>query len=208
MVPFSADLAEKMRRAGCVGINFTGDSASAAMLKSYRQPHGRDDLATAVKLCRANGIVVMIDLLLGGPRETPDTVAETIRFVKEIGPDCAGAALGMRVYPGTAAAEIIAGQGPLESNPGIRRHYTGPVELLKPTFYISSELGEHPAQLMRDFIAGDQPFFEPMDEGAAIDGTCGGHGDHNYNENKILTEVIANGARGAYWNILRQLHRR
>ena len=79
---------------GCVGINFTGDSASAAMLAAYRQPHGQDDLARAVRLCREEGIAVMIDLLLGGPGETPETVAETIEFVRRIGPDCAGSGLG------------------------------------------------------------------------------------------------------------------
>ena len=204
VTPFNRELAEEMRRAGCVGINFTGDSASAAMLKNYRQPHRRDDLARAVKLCRDNRIAVMIDLLLGGPEESPETVAETISFAKKIGPDCAGAALGMRVYPATAAAEIIAEEGPLESNPGIRRHYAGPIDLLKPTFYISPKLGEHPARLVRDLIAGDQRFFEPSDEEKNAVIARGRDGDHNYNENKILTEAIANGARGAYWDILRQ----
>ena len=50
---------------------------------------------------------VMLDLLLGGPGETCQTVAESIDFVKQIGPDCAGAALGIRIYPGTAMAQIV-----------------------------------------------------------------------------------------------------
>ncbi|OHB74901.1 MAG: hypothetical protein A2Z25_10800, partial [Planctomycetes bacterium RBG_16_55_9] len=75
--PFDADLAESMARAGCVGIDFTGDSACESMLRTYRQRHRREDLASAVKLCRRNGIAVMIDLLLGGPGETPQTVRQT-----------------------------------------------------------------------------------------------------------------------------------
>ena len=101
VTPFDAELAAAMRKAGCVGINFTGDSASEAMLSTYRQPHRKEDLATAVRLCRENGMKVMIDLLLGGPGETPQTAAETINFIKSISPDCAGASLGIRVYPGT-----------------------------------------------------------------------------------------------------------
>ena len=83
VVPFDADMADRMRRAGCVGINFTGDSASPAMLAAYRQLHGRDDLAAAVHWCRKAGIAVMLDLLLGGPGETPQTAAETIDFVRQ-----------------------------------------------------------------------------------------------------------------------------
>ncbi|MHC4520810.1 MAG: B12-binding domain-containing radical SAM protein, partial [Planctomycetota bacterium] len=43
VTPFDAELALAMRRAGCVGIDFTGDSASAAMLATYRQPHRAAD---------------------------------------------------------------------------------------------------------------------------------------------------------------------
>ncbi|MHC4369539.1 MAG: B12-binding domain-containing radical SAM protein [Planctomycetota bacterium] len=50
-LPFDADLARAMARAGCVGINFTGDSGSESMLWTYRQRHGKKDLAEAVKLC-------------------------------------------------------------------------------------------------------------------------------------------------------------
>jgi radical SAM superfamily enzyme YgiQ (UPF0313 family) len=118
VTPFDAELAAAMRKAGCVGINFTGDSASEAMLSTYRQPHRSGDLATAVRLCRENGMKVMIDLLLGGPGETPQTAAETIHLIKQISPDCAGASLGIRVYPGTGMVEALKREGPLSRNPG------------------------------------------------------------------------------------------
>jgi radical SAM superfamily enzyme YgiQ (UPF0313 family) len=203
--PFDADLAKAMAQAGCVGIDFTGDSGSEFMLKTYRQQHNREDLATAVKLCRLNKIAVMIDLLLGGPGEIPRTVRETIEFIKQIGPDCAGAALGIRVYPGTAMEQIIAEKLRDPTNSGIRRKYSGPINLLKPTFYISETLGERPAELIRDLIAGDQRFFEPALE---IDSQTAESDDavnYNYNENLLLTQAIQQGARGAYWNILRRL---
>jgi len=222
VTPFDADLARRMAAAGCVGINFTGDAAHPAMLATYRQPHRQEDLAQAVKLCRSSGMAVMLDLLLGGPGETPQTVAETIRFVKQIDPDCAGAALGVRVYPGTAMAEMVAAEGSFETNPNIRRRplrpclgtnlrlvpcpsgaREGPVDLLRPTFYVSSALGEHPARLVRDLIAGDERFFPPEDESSAA--APDSPGDHNYNQNQALVDAIAAGARGAYWHILRGL---
>jgi radical SAM superfamily enzyme YgiQ (UPF0313 family) len=183
-----------------VGINFTGDAASASMLHRYRQPHHSGDLAQAVRLCRANGIAVMVDLLLGGPGETPDTVAETIGFLRQVEPDCVGTGLGVRLYPGTAIVTQLEREGPLETNPGIRRRYAGSIELVEPTFYISPALGPEPARLVRDLIAGDRRFFEP-----ALEVSDGPSSDHNYNENTALVEAIAAGARGAYWDILRRL---
>jgi radical SAM superfamily enzyme YgiQ (UPF0313 family) len=199
-VPFDLELADVMRRAGCVGINFTSDAGCPEMLQTYRQPHRAEHLAEAVRLCKQNGIVVMLDMLLGGPGETPETLAETIRVFKEIDPDCAGAALGVRVYPNTRMAEIVASEGPPEENPSIRRRYDGPVDTFLSTFYISAALGENPAQLVHDLIGDDARFFPPSLE------ADGGHAgeDHNYNENPELTASIADGARGAYWDILRK----
>ena len=201
VTPFDADLAALMARAGCAGINFTGDSAHAAMLRTYRQPHGRDDLARVVQLCRASGMAVMIDLLLGGPGETPESVAETIGFMKRIDPDCVGASLGVRLYPDTPLLATVTAEGPLEVNPSVHRRGGGPVDLLEPTFYVASALGPAPAALVRELIGGDPRFFEPADPDASV------ARDHNYNENRQLVDAIAAGARGAYWDILRRLRR-
>jgi radical SAM superfamily enzyme YgiQ (UPF0313 family) len=205
VVPFDAELAEIMSRAGCVGIDFTGDSACRRMLSVYRQPHSKEDLASAVRLCRDNGIKVMVDLLLGGPGETPETVAQTIDFVKHIEPDCAGAALGVRIYPGTEMGTIVASQGPAETNPNIHRKYDGPVDFFRPTFYISQALSPQPAKLVRELIAGDKRFFEPMEEMSPDAAATGQSTDHNYNDNTELVEAIKKGARGAYWDILHEL---
>ncbi|MHC4666230.1 MAG: B12-binding domain-containing radical SAM protein [Planctomycetota bacterium] len=203
VVPFDAELAAAMSKAGCVGIDFTGDAACPLMLKTYRQTHMKEDLASAVRLCRDNGITVMIDLLFGGPGETPDTIAETIEFIKQINPDCTGAPVGVRVYPGTEMARIAEAEGSPEENPNIHRKYDGPVDFLKPTFYISRTLGQNPARVIKDLIAGDKRFFEPMEDDDAPEEVVST--DHNYNENIALTEAIKHGARGAYWNILRSL---
>ena len=206
--PFDADLAKAMAQAGCVGINFTGDSGCNSMLRTYRQQHNKENIATAVKLCRLNKIAVMIDLMLGGPGETPQTVRETIDYIKKIGPDCAGAALGIRVYPGTAMEQIVAEELRDPTNSNIRRKYSGPINLLKPTFYISEALGEQPAELIRDLIAGDRRFFEPAVETLNQATESSDAANYNYNENLLLTQAIREGARGAYWDILRQLRNR
>ncbi|MGD1042781.1 MAG: radical SAM protein [Sedimentisphaerales bacterium] len=199
VVPFDAELAAIMRKAGCIGIDFTGDSGCEVMLRVYRQRHTRQDLANAVRWCKDNGITVMIDLIFGGPGETPASVRESIDFIKQINPDCAGAPLGVRVYPGTDMAITAAAEGPMETNPNIKRKYTGPVNLFRPTFYISHLLGQNPARLIKDLIAGDKRFFEPIDEADPL------LTDHNYNDNTELVNAVKTGARGAYWHILHKL---
>ncbi len=203
-VPFDEELAEGMAGAGCAGIDFTGDSACPSMLRTYRQPHRKQHIADVVRLCRENRIAVMIDLLLGGPGETPQTVAETIDFIKKINPDCAGAALGIRIYPGTAMGEIAARELKQGKDFNIRRKYAGPIDLFKPTFYISKALGEQPAKLVRDLIGGDKRFFAPADETDFKASEKNDTSNYNYNENLPLVRAIQEGARGAYWDILRQ----
>jgi len=204
VTPFDAELAKTMAAAGCVGVDFTGDSANAGMLKTYRQPHRKEHLASAVRLCRENNIKVMIDLLLGGPGETQESVCETINFIKEISPDCAGASLGVRMCAETEMARIAEAEGPLETNPNIHRKYAGAVDFSKPTFYISHLLGPEPAVLVRDLIGADERFFPPALQTSPQEANsiCF---DHNYNDNTELVEAIKNGARGAYWDILHQL---
>ena len=195
--PFDAELAKQMALAGCVGVDFTGDSANEFILKTYNQKHNRDDIATGVRLCKENGMAVMVDLLLGGPGETPETAKETINFAKEINADCIGATLGMRVYPRTYMEKYITEQFQMGNHVSIRRKYTGPLNLLMPTFYISEQLGEKPAELIKEFIDGDKRFFEPAGDDAS---------DYNYNDNTPLKDAIQNGARGAFWHILNQLN--
>lgn len=198
VTPFDEPLADAMKHAGCAGINFTGDSASSLMLNTYRQPHTARDLANTVSICKQKGIKVMIDLMLGGPGETPETVAETINFAKKINPDCAGTALGIRIYPGTEIANIIEKTGKLDENPNIRRQYNGPIDLFKPTYYISSKLGNRPAALIRELIDNDKRFFEPASDIEEKNNAS----DHNYNDNSQLVEALAKGSKGAYWDIL------
>ncbi|MCY3019335.1 MAG: hypothetical protein NTW87_09960, partial [Planctomycetota bacterium] len=204
VTPFDAALAQALRQAGCVGINFTGPAATDTMLRAYGQHHRAGDLAATVKAARDAGITVMVDMMFGGPGETPQTVREAVEFLKQTGPDCVGAALGVRLYPGLPITRRIEAESPLDANPGVWRRYQGPVDLLWPTYYISPALGERPAAVVREAIAGDQRFFEPSDEPEAGPDAGGpGAKDHNYNANTKLVQAIAAGARGAYWDILR-----
>ena len=198
---FSAELAAAMHRAGCVGINFGADHSDEGMLASLGRRHTAEDLERCVDLCRQNGIVVMYDLLLGGPGETRETLRATIEFMRRVGPDRAGASAGIRLYPGTRLTQSVLASAP--NSPGVcrtseaeaKRH--GAEGLIWPTFFVAPELGAEIHQCVAELIAGDQRFFA-ADPGEDLT-------DYNYRENTTLVEAIRAGHRGAYWDILRRL---
>jgi radical SAM superfamily enzyme YgiQ (UPF0313 family) len=116
---------EAMREGGCTHAEFGTESLSDAVLPRLQKPFRRRDVLRAHAAARAAGIHVAHFLLLGGPGESPATLAETLDGCELL----EGAALfffcGMRVYPRTKlwAAALAAGQ--------IRPDQ----DLLQPVFY-------------------------------------------------------------------------
>jgi len=138
---------------------------------------------------------VKIDLLLGGPGETRETVRETIDLMKQMDPDCVGLSMGVRVYEGTAMAQFVRESGGIASAPGIHGARDDNPGLLRPVFYISPELGAGLVDYVRELVDGDERFFLPSGERS--------ESNYNYSDNQLLVDAIAAGARGAYWDILR-----
>jgi len=194
---FSDELAQAMRRAGCVGINFGADSGDDRMLATLGRDFRTPDLWQTARACRQAGLVFMYDLLLGGPGETRQSVARTIQLMKQISPHRVGLSLGVRIYPGTLLSRLVSDQGPIHGNPNLRGAVEGNEDLLKPVFYLSSELGEDAAQYVAGLVGGDERFFFPTAEA--------GTEAYNYSDNQRLVEAIKQGYRGAYWDILRRL---
>jgi radical SAM superfamily enzyme YgiQ (UPF0313 family) len=195
--PFPADLASAMRQAGCVGINFGVDSGCDRILDALGRGYYQEDIREAVDHCRKAGITLMLDLLIGGPGEDQASVAETIEFMKALDPDRCGAATGVRLYPGTRLAHRVLSEGSLAKNPNLHGYLEDNDTLLRPIFYLDHRLGDDPGGLVCDLIAGDERFFPPP---RIKDAT-----NYNYNDNTVLTKAIAAGARGAFWDILRNL---
>ena len=191
--PFTRELAGLMRRAGCAGINFGADSGDDGMLARLGRGFRADDIRRAVRLCRETGIAVMLDLLLGSPGETRESVARTIALVKEAGPDRAGVAVGVRVYPGTEIARAVT-RG--ESAKGL----TGGEDLSAPVFFVEPRIAPVLFGLIDELTRGDDRFlfFNPATP----------ESNYNYNANDVLSAAIRDGHRGAYWDILRRAGRR
>jgi hypothetical protein len=139
----------------------------------------------------------MFDLLLGGPGESDKTMAATIRRMKSLRPDRVGVSFGVRIFPETPLARLVQEQGPLEQNPALHGHTNNNHEFLFPLFYISPHLGPNPEAHLKDLIGKDPRFFFASRQDLGP--------DYNYNNNRPLCAAIRDGARGAYWDILRRI---
>lgn len=200
IVPFDAETAELFKRAGCAGVDFGADSGSDEMLARLGRQFGSEDLVRTAELCHRFGITFMYDLLLGSPGETQATVRRSIELMRKIDADCVGLSMGVRVYEGTPMADWVRAQGPLESNPDIYGAAADNPGLLRPIYYISPELGLGIVEHVREVVGGDTRFFLPSNEVA--------ESNYNYSDNSVLVNAISDGARGAYWYILRTLQTR
>ncbi|MCE5323492.1 cobalamin-dependent protein [bacterium] len=197
VTPFDAEMADLFKRSGCAGVDFGADSANASILGILGRHFSPDDLAITAKHCHEHDIPFMYDLLVGGPTETRETVRQTIDFVRSIDVDCVGVAMGVRVYEGTAMAEYVRKMGDMATNPYLHGARSENPYFLKPVFYISPDLGEGIVKYLHELVDGDKRFFLPSNEEV--------ESNYNYNDNNVLVRAISDGARGAYWDILRNM---
>lgn len=188
--PFPDELAERMREAGCVGMNFGTDSASEKMLRILRRTFTKADIGRAVATSRRYGLRYIIELLFGAPGETAETVTETIEYMKEIDAERVSITAGLRVFPGTELERLVRAEGITRDNPNLYGVIDDNADLLQPLFYLPTTIAEKPLEFIDLLTRGDARFF-----GVNTDG-------FNYNANDLLVESITNGARGAYWAIL------
>ena len=78
----SPEFIEMMRDAGCVTVIYGMETGSARMLEIMEKKVKVEDNYNAMKWTVAAGPYTIIQLVLGMPGESPDTVAETIDFCK------------------------------------------------------------------------------------------------------------------------------
>lgn len=194
--PFPDELAAAMRAAGCVGMNFGVDSASARMLKILRRTFEPADVERAVRTAKRHGFQHIVELLFGAPGETRETVRETIEFIKRIDPQRVSVTVGLRVFPGTEFEQMVRAEGLVVGNPNLHGRIENNDDLLHPIFYLPTSMGPEPQKYIADLIGDDPRFFGTNDK------------LFNYNANDALVAAIADGERGAYWSILTRLEDR
>ena len=190
-IPLDEELAGLMKAAGCAGINFGVDSLSDEQLCRLGRVHSSDDVGQLVRLLRKEGLNYMCDLLIGGPGETPETVRTTMDKAKELDIPIVGIAVGVRVYPDT-----ILGNGVANGSIKEGLHPETDEDPLQPLFYLSPILGNDALALIHQLVHGDPRFLvlsKPAEKGS-----------YNYADDESLCQLIEQGARGAYWDIIRR----
>lgn len=196
--PFTDELADLMVRAGCVGIDFGADHGDDLILKTLGRDFTSDDVRRTAEICHRHGITFMYDLLIGGPRETFDSVRTTIDLMKEISPSRVGVSVGVRIYNGTGLANMVRSKGISTSNPCLHGAIEGNDNFLLPIYYISPEVGLGVMDFISTLVEGDPRFLHATPD--QLDG------NYNYNDNSVLVQAIKAGYRGAYWDTLRRIH--
>jgi radical SAM superfamily enzyme YgiQ (UPF0313 family) len=122
-----------MERAGFRGIGITVESASDRVLEGLGKGYTAESVYRAAEVVKRHRLPCLWIFMLGGPGETAETLAETLRFAeKSIGRrDAAFFNIGIRIYPGTRLESIARKEGVLSFSPE---------EMLSPVFYLSQEI--------------------------------------------------------------------
>jgi radical SAM superfamily enzyme YgiQ (UPF0313 family) len=189
--PFDRELAALMKAAGCAGINFGVDSLDNGQLRRLERHYSSEDVRQLVDLLNQESFNYLFDFMVGAPGETPETVQTTIERVKQYGIEAAGIAVGVRVYPGTRLARDLKED---KISNGLHPAHDRKPET--PLFYLSPALGEDVTGFIHNLV-GDDPRFLLL-------AAPGEKGSYNYAGDNLLSRLIQEGARGAYWDILRK----
>ncbi len=133
-------LLQRMKDAGCVGIEFGTDSGSPRMLENYKKSFTQEDIIRSSKLCSTLQINQCHYLLFGGPGEDEETIEESFQLMDQLDPTAAIAMLGVRIYPGTELERISGSQGILHPDSN----------LIYPHFYVSPALGDRLSKMIQE----------------------------------------------------------
>ena len=192
--PFTEELALLMVRAGCRGINFGVDHVDDRILNILGRPFTVAAIRETAAICHRLSIPFMYDLLLGGPGETPESLAAVISGMKGINPSRVGISAGVRIYPGTPLAEMALAD--MRAGKAMVHGALQP-DFFAPVFYLAGAVGEDLSARIASLVEGDERFFFGGGEETEA--------NYNYNDNSVLIEAIKRGYRGAFWDILRRL---
>jgi radical SAM superfamily enzyme YgiQ (UPF0313 family) len=119
-----------MARAGCVEVSLGFESGALAVLREMNKRFTPPDVLATSDLLARYGIRRMGFLLLGGPGETRESVAESLAFAGSLGLDDLRTTIGIRIYPGTPLARRAVAEGVVAPDD----------PLLEPRFYLAPGL--------------------------------------------------------------------
>jgi radical SAM superfamily enzyme YgiQ (UPF0313 family) len=132
--PFDEEFAKLLALAGVAGINFGADHTDPEMLARLGKWYGLEDITTATKMCKDNGIAVMHELLFGHPGDTPEKMFRAIKDIQMMEPRVIGVTIGMGVFPKTPLGSFL--EQAITSGTEKQGFYFAGESMVDPTFYV------------------------------------------------------------------------
>ena len=119
-----------MKEAGCIAVSLGNESGSDEMLQSLKKDFTASDVRKNAAAAREEGLTVNCFLMLGGPRETRESVEESIALMEELRPDSVIVTVGVRIFPGCELESIAVADGFIAEGQ----------DLLEPAFYLARDV--------------------------------------------------------------------
>ncbi len=126
------ELMQLMARAGLKHVEFGSDSFCDEVLETYGKQLTFGDVLASSEMAHRAGLDYAHFLICGGPGETWQTLETGFENSRRLPNATIMARVGMRVYPGT----------PLHERMLVERGAAGMPDLLRPHYYVSSEVTE------------------------------------------------------------------
>lgn len=114
-------MASMLSSAGFQGLYIGAESGSAEILEYYRKGASPGDIVRGTALCVEQNLTPVVNFILFGPRDTIDTMRETIRLARqvfEMGAEIVYAET-LIPYPGTPIQQTLAQDGMFREEQGI-----------------------------------------------------------------------------------------
>jgi radical SAM superfamily enzyme YgiQ (UPF0313 family) len=136
-------LIEKMAKAGCEEAAIGFESGSERILRRMNKRFNLNDVRVTCEILKEVGIRRGGFLLLGGPGETKESVAESLAFADSLQLNALKISIGIRIYPNTELAKIALDEGVI----------TPYDDLLFPKFYLAKGLNGWIHQTVNNWMA-------------------------------------------------------
>jgi radical SAM superfamily enzyme YgiQ (UPF0313 family) len=173
-----AEYYRRLAAAGLTHVEFGTEALNDVMLRSYRKPFAVDDVFREHEKAVEAGLNVAHYFMLGGPDESPATLAETLGNVQRLPRTVSFFFCGVRIYPGTQVHQRAVSDGLIREKD----------DILEPVYYRSAALaGVDIEALVHEAAAGRSNW------------VVGAGGERTM---KLLERMYARGHVGPLWEKL------
>jgi tryptophan 2-C-methyltransferase len=163
--PFDEEFASLLAQAGCGGVNVSTDHVVDELLNRWKvtgkstRYYDFADTVRAVELCRKYGILCMVEVMLGMPGETLDTIRECVDKTMALDATVVGFTFGLRLFPySPLGMEFAARCDGMRTVPGLQSNTaTEPIVLRRASQCAS--VVEYERQFMFESSGGFRPLY-------------------------------------------------